>query len=171
MTSLFADKPALSLFKTIVDWLETRKSTAPSQRLSLAHLDFHPYNILVRKDGRPFIIDWTNFDLTDYRTDLAWTLLLCSTYGEPKMRDRILRMYEKIARSNVDNIEYFEVIAATRRIGSIYLSLRNGAEKMGMLPETVETMRRQKRHIEAVIQFLSERTGIEPEQFGELNIL
>jgi len=80
-------------------------------------------------------------------------------------------MYEKIARSNVEDIEYFEVIAATRRIGSIYLSLREGAEKLGMLPETVETMRRQKRHIETVIKVLSDRTGIALEEFEELKIL
>ena len=171
MISPPTDELAFNLFNRIVDWLEKKKSTARSRKLSLAHLDYHPYNILIRNDGAPFIIDWTGFDITDYRVDLAWTLLLCSTYGEPKMRDRILRMYEKIARSNVENIEYFEVIAATRRIGSIYLSLRDGAEKLGMLPETVETMRKQKRHIETVIKVLSDRTGIALEEFEELKIL
>jgi aminoglycoside phosphotransferase (APT) family kinase protein len=171
MALISADKPAFNLFKRIADWLEESKSTVPSRRLSLAHLDYHPNNIIVRNDGAPFIIDWTNFDITDYRTDLAWTLLLCSTYDEPKMRDCILRMYEKIAKSNAENIEYFEVIAATRRIGSIYLSLKYGAEKQGMLPETVETMRRQARHVEAVIKVLSDRTGISFREFEKLKMV
>ena len=165
MASLITDDRAFDLLNKIISWLEERKSSAPSRRWSLAHLDYHPYNILIRNDGTPFVIDWTNFDITDYRLDLAWTLLLCSTYGDPEMRDHILRTYERTAESKVVNIEYFEVIAATRRIGSIYLSLRNGAEKLGMLPETVETMRKQKGHIDAVIKVLSDRTGIALREF------
>jgi aminoglycoside phosphotransferase (APT) family kinase protein len=166
-----ADKPTFSLFSRIVDWLEEKKSTVPTRRLSLVHLDYHPNNIIMRNDGAPFIIDWAGFDIMDFRVDLAWTLLLCSTYGEPKMRDRILRIYEKIAKSEVENIEYFEVIAATQRIGLLYLSLKYGAEKMGILPETVETMRRQKGHIEAVTKVLSDRTGIDSKEFEKLKML
>jgi len=152
-----------------MNWLESRKQDVPSERSSLVHLDYHPYNVLIRKnDGAPFVIDWTNTAITDYRVDLAWTLLLASTYGNPDMRDYILKTYEKIAGSKVENIEYFEVIAATRRLGSIYLSLNEGAEKMGMRPEAVEIMKQQTEHIKAIIRVLRDRTGIAISEKDEL---
>ena len=160
--AMITDEYALDYFNKIMDWLDKNKQAVPYKKPSLVHLDYHPYNILIRNDGKPFVIDWTNFNIADYRVDLAWTVLLMSTYGNPTMREQVLETYEKFAGSKVENIEYFEVIAATRRIGSIYLSLTQGAEKLGMLPETVETMKRQTDHINNIIKVINEITGIAP---------
>jgi hypothetical protein len=56
--------------------------------------------------------------------------------------------------------EYFEVVAATRKLGSIYLSLGEGAEKLGMRPEAANIMKQQAERIRAVAKVLSERTEI-----------
>ena len=160
LATLETDEPAFELFSEILNWLAERKQTVPCRRLSPVHLDYHPYNILVDSAGQPFVIDWTNFDITDYRLDLAWTLMLATTYGRPEMRDSVLRTYKDTADSKIENIEYFEAIAATRRLGSIYLSLKKGAEKLGMRPETTEALKRQTEHIQAVCRVLSARTGI-----------
>jgi hypothetical protein len=77
-------------------------------------------------------------------------------------------MYERTEGNKVENIEYFEVVAATRRLGSIYLSLGEGAEKLGMRPEAASIMRQQATHIKAVVKVLSERTGIRISIFDEL---
>lgn len=159
---------ALALFNRLICWLEERRQSVPCQRLSLVHFDYHPFNILIKDDGTPFVIDWTNAAITDYRVDLAWTLLLVSTYGNSEMRDYILETYERIAGSKVRTIEYFEVIAATRRLGSIYLSLSAGAEKLGMRPEAVEIMKQEKEHIRNVIRILHDKTGIAVREFNEL---
>lgn len=168
MASFKKEESAFALFNQILDWLEKGKQSVPSKRLSLIHFDYHSYNILIRDDGTPFVIDWTGSAITDYRVDLAWTLLLASTYGNPEMRNYILETYEKIAGGKVENIEYFEVVAATRRLGSIYLSLSEGAEKLGMRPEAVETMKQQTEHVEAVIGVLRDRSGIKIREFDEL---
>jgi aminoglycoside phosphotransferase (APT) family kinase protein len=163
-----ADQAALGVFNQVMDWLEERAESVPSKKLSPVHLDYHFYNVLIREDGGPFVIDWTNFDVTDYRVDLAWTLLLTSTYGRYSMRNSVLEMYERTEGNKVENIEYFEVVAATRRLGSIYLSLGEGAEKLGMRPEAASIMRQQATHIKAVVKVLSERTGIRISIFDEL---
>jgi len=168
MAAFQKEEFVFALFNQIMDWLEKRKQSVPSKRLSLIHFDYHFYNILIRHDGIPFVIDWTGSAITDYRVDLAWTLLLVSTYGHPEMRDCILETYGKIAGSKVENIEYFEVIAATRRLGSIYLSLSEGAEKLGMRPEAAEIMKQQTGHIKAVTRVLRDRTGITIREFDEL---
>jgi len=160
LASLDADDRASALFHEIMDWLERGKLAFPCKRLSPVHLDYHPYNILVDNGGQLFVIDWTNFGATDYRVDLAWTVLLANTYGRLEMRDTILRMYKEFAGFAVENIEYFEAIAATRRLGSIVLSLRKGAEKLGMRSETTEVLKKQTEHIRAVCRVLSARTGI-----------
>lgn len=155
-------------FYQIIDWLEDRTQVVLNKRLSATHLDYHLFNVLIRDDGTPFVIDWTNFAIADYRLDLASTILLTSTYGNPKMRNYILETYENIAGSKAENIEYFEVVVAVRRLASIYLSLSEGAEKLGMRPETVDIMKKQTKHIKAVGKILRDRTGIAVREFDEL---
>jgi aminoglycoside phosphotransferase (APT) family kinase protein len=166
MAHFQVDETVLQLFNQIIGWLEENEKNVPDGRTSLAHLDYHPHNILIRDDGKPFVIDWTNFNITDYRVDLAWTLLLMGTYDSPEVRDCVLETYERISQSKAETIEYFEVIAATRRLGSIYLSLSQGAENLGMRPEAAKIMKQQKNHVKAVIKVLSDRTGIEIGEFG-----
>jgi len=48
----------------------------------------------VNADQRALIIDWTAFDITDYRFDLAWTLLLTHAHGQPGLRDLLLQSYQ-----------------------------------------------------------------------------
>ena len=124
-------------------------------------------NVLIRSDGKPFVIDWMNFDITDYRIDVAWSLLLASTNGNPEARDYLLGTYEDIAGNKVEDIEFFEALAAARRLFSIYISLSLGPEKLGMRPEAVEMMK-QGDHINSVIKVLCDRTGITFMGFDEL---
>jgi len=154
-------------FDQVLDWIEQNKETVSRGRLSSIHLDYHFYNVLIRSDGKPFVIDWTNFDIMDYRMDVAWSLLLASTYGNPEARGDILRTYEDIAGNKVEDIEYFEVLAAARRLFSISISLSMGPEKLGMRPEAIEMMKRGD-HIKGVIKVLRDRTGITFRGFDDL---
>jgi aminoglycoside phosphotransferase (APT) family kinase protein len=147
-------------FAPILAWLEERYLDVPCERLSVIHLDYHPYNILLRDDGKAFVIDWTNIDVADFRVDLAWTVLLMSTYRSPEARQIILDEYERIAGHRIEQIEYFEVAASFRRLFSISVSLSDGADKLGMRPEAVTQMKQNVGHIENVYSVLYDRTGI-----------
>jgi aminoglycoside phosphotransferase (APT) family kinase protein len=149
-----------SEFNPVLDWLKERSLYVPCERLSVVHMDYHPYNVLMRDDGRVSIIDWTNIDVADFRLDLAWTILLTSTYGNPEARGIILDEYEQIVGYKIQQIEYFEVAASLRRLLSISVSLSNGADKLGMRPEAVASMKQSVNHIGDVYSVLHDRTGI-----------
>ena len=154
------DRFQRSEFTPSLNWLRERSLDVPCERLSVIHFDYHPYNVLLRDDGRAFVIDWTNIDVGDFRIDLAWTILLTSTYGNPEAREIILGEYERIAGRKIEQIEYFEVAASLRRLFSIAVSLGDGADKLGMRPEAVEMMKQNVGHIKNVYAFLYDRTGI-----------
>lgn len=146
----------------IFDWLDAHAPEAASgtTRLSLLHGDFHPHNVLITPDDQLYVIDWSGFSLGDYRYDLAWTLLLIASSGYPQLRDLILSEYARLAGQPVANIEYFDVLAALRRLYDLAASLGSGAESLGMRPETVAIMRQQQDRYQYVYGLLHDRTGI-----------
>jgi aminoglycoside phosphotransferase (APT) family kinase protein len=155
----------ISIFKVYeympsVNWLKERKLEVQCEKPSVIHFDYHPHNIILRDDGKALVIDWTNIDVSDFRVDLAWTIVLTSTYGNPDARNIIIGHYERISGRKVQDIEYFEVIAALRRLFIISVSITQGADKLGMRPQSVEMMKLSVKHIKNVYSFLLDRTGI-----------
>lgn len=146
----------------IFDWLDAHAPAAASgtTRLAPLHGDFHPHNVLITPNDELYVIDWSGFSLGDYRYDLAWTLLLISSSGYPQLRDLILSEYARLAGQPVANIEYFDVLAALRRLYDLAASLGGGAESLGMRPETVALMRQQQDRYQYVYGLLRDRTGI-----------
>lgn len=146
----------------IFDWLDAHAPEVASgtTHLSPLHGDFHPHNVLITPDDQLYVIDWSGFSLGDYRYDLAWTLLLIASSGYPQLREIILSEYARLAGQSVANIEYFDVLAALRRLYDLAASLGSGAESLGMRPETVAIMRQQQDRYQYVYGLLHDRTGI-----------
>ncbi len=115
---------------------------------------------MLRDDGKAFVIDWTSIDVGDFRMDLAWTILLISTHGSPEARRIILDEYERIVGYKVEQIEYFDVIACYRRLFGILVSLTTGADKLGMRPEALMSMKQSVDHIRNVYALMYDRTAI-----------
>ena len=103
-------------FLPVLEWLEHRRDLVPCSIPSLVHLDFHLTNVLVCSDGSPFVIDWGQMDVSDFRFDLAWTSLLLRMHSGIKLRDSVLQTYESLAGFQVEQIEFFEVLACFRRL-------------------------------------------------------
>jgi len=146
-------------FDPVFDWASERLPGVAFGPPSLLHMDYHHYNVLVREDGAALVIDWGGAMVADYRIDLAWTLLLMSGYGWTDARALILDGYERAAGRRVERIEYFDVVACTRRLVSILASLTVGAAELGMRPGA-EAMMKNAAHIGYVYAILRERTGI-----------
>jgi len=146
-------------FLPVWEWLEARGREVVCPRPAPVHWDFHPENVLVRTDGSAVVIDWTGFDVSDPRFDLAWTLLLITAYEGPHWREPILREYERLAGGGVERLEFFDVAACFRRLFSIAVSLSAGAESLGMRPGAEHKMK-QAEPIRRIYDLLLERTGI-----------
>ncbi len=147
-------------FLPVIKWLKARRSTLPCPRPSPVHQDFHPANILVGEDGQAVVIDWTGFDVTDSRFDLAWTLMLVYAYSGDWLRNAVLEQYENQLGDRVEEIETFEVFACVRRLFDVFVSLSEGAQRMGMRPEAVEMMKQHMYATKRVYELLVARTGI-----------
>jgi aminoglycoside phosphotransferase (APT) family kinase protein len=147
-------------FRPVLDWLASREASLACPRLSAAHLDFHPYNVIRSPDDRLTVLDWTAFTVTDARLDLAWTLVLAHSFEGERLRTRILRGYEAAAGAKVCEIDAFEVTACVRRLVDLLVSLESGPEARGMRPDAVSAMRKMEGAHRRVYELLRDRTGI-----------
>ncbi len=144
----------------VLDWLATEASRVRSAFPAVTHLDFHPWNILLRPDGAVSVIDWTQAGVTDYRFDLAWTLLLAEGSLGREARDYILGTYERLRGVPTEDLAFFEAAAAAKRVLSIWLSFRLGPEVLGMRPEATQLMAQSSYHLRSAYALLQERTGL-----------
>ncbi len=139
---LFYEEFDLHGFLAFVDWLETHKHEVAVQP-AVVHLDFHANNVFVSDDDRLAVIDWTQITVSDFRADLTWTLMIMGDFGQRHWSDRLLRAYEATSGRPVDNLEYFNVITALKLLASTVVSVNSGPTKVGLRPETPDSIRRQ----------------------------
>lgn len=147
-------------FKRGLDWLERWRNTIKNGRLSAIHWDFHPYNIIIKPDNTPVVIDWTGFTLSDFRFDLGWTLVLTGSIFGGRWRELILKEYERQAGFKVAQIEYFEVAACLRRLFSMVVMASGEAEKLGLRPISEADRMDRLTGVKAVYDMLQERSGL-----------
>jgi aminoglycoside phosphotransferase (APT) family kinase protein len=143
----------------ILVWLQERCTEVASagQQVSLLHGDFHLENLIVRDDGTLFVIDWTGTNISDYRFDLAWTLLLQRTQGAGELAEALLSEYERLVGHRIEHLAFFEVIACFKRLFEIIVSLKSGAVSLGLKPDAEGEMKQQIDRIQAVYTQLLER--------------
>lgn len=146
-------------FLAVNDWLEAHKNRI-TVRPAVVHLDFHANNVLLCRDRRMAVIDWTQLAVSDYRTDLSWTLMIMGDHGQPHWRETILDSYARAAEHPVEHLDYFGVIADVKRVASTVISLRVGPEKLGMRPETAEKMRQEGADLHRLYERLRTITGV-----------
>jgi len=104
------------------------------------HRDFHPRNILLRRDGSPVVIDWGACRLGDFREDLCWTGLLAGTFINVTLKDAFYEVYKTFSHRTLESLDYFEAQAALRRLADVSISLKAGPEARGMRQEAVDQM-------------------------------
>ncbi|NLJ84897.1 MAG: phosphotransferase family protein [Firmicutes bacterium] len=147
-------------FESAFRWLTVGYDRVVWQEPCLTHCDFHPENILMKDGENPFVIDWGGARLQDFRFDLAWTILLMSTYASKEVGELVLKQYQEISKTKILDIEYFQVVAALRRLLSIYLSARDGAAELGMAPGAEALMMSDMGHIERVYEMFCDHTDL-----------
>ena len=157
----------LSWLKPAVDWLTESKPCVDAVPQSLVHMDYHGMNVMLRADGSEAVIDWGASRIGDHRMDLGWTLLLYTSFGGEMFRDPILTEYITQSGNEVVEIEFFEAMAATRRIIYFVTTMEGGVGSVGLKPEVVEIMKESKEHYQRVHDVLTSRTGIRLKKFAK----
>jgi len=155
-------------FDPVFDWL--RKET-PGVRFGdpcLIHWDYHPWNIIMKKDGSGCVIDWTQSEVLDFRFDLGWTLVLVSTHAHPLLARAVFKGYERIAGTRVESIRFFEVAACLKRLFAVSVTLTHGPERVGMRPGAERVLIDHAVPLRRVYTLLRRRTGIAVPQVQEL---
>lgn len=160
--------PGTEIYLETIEWLENQRNLLGCEKPSATHQDFHPNNILIQADGTGVVIDWTNFEVTDRRFDIAWSLVLANAYEGAAVRNLFLENYEQQNGAPLENIGIFEAFASVRRLFSITSSFNQGAEGMGMRPEAVEMMKSQMGAHRRVYEMLVDRTGIQIEELEKI---
>ena len=144
----------------IVDWLKVEIDNIAFEELSATHNDFHPNNILIDHDGNPFVIDWTAASLHDYRVDIAWTILLARIYVGEEFHEAILNGYEKMSQKKIEDLHFFEVIGALRRLTDILVSLGADSEDIGLRSGAADMIREQLSQNMTLLDIVQAQTGL-----------
>ena len=152
----------------VVDWLKERRNDVEPGELSVLHGDFHGGNIMFREDGSPSVIDWSGANVGDYRFDLAWTIILFSTFGGSFFRDLLLNMYTEVSGSEIKDIEYFEVLGCTIRFVIVFSSFLNKPDEMGLRSKSEKMTPVISDHFQKVYDMLVKRTGLKLLEFEKI---
>ena len=127
-------------FLSVVDWLERRKGTIPVQP-AVVHQDFHANNVFVCSDGQPYVLDWTQIAVSDFRLDLCWTLMIMGDFGKPEWAAHTLQSYAQGLSAPAAHLDYFFVIVYMKLLASTVISLKHSPEELGMRSESIDSLK------------------------------
>ena len=111
----------------LLNWLEDKRGLVEREERSVCHNNFHPANILLDRDGRMSVLDWSNADVGDRHQDVAATFVLLRTAPrrranpqnrllEPLCRSVFTRTYFSAYRGmlpiEMGRLHYWEVLRA-----------------------------------------------------------
>ncbi len=137
--ALIAQRHQVATAQPALTWLTHTRAQVNPLPLALVHWDYHHENLLMDGQGQATVIDWTQFQATDARFDLAWTLTLVRSYAGDRAAARVLAGYEaalpaRHALRDQDNLAWFEAAACAKRLLSVMIALKHGAAALGMRP-------------------------------------
>ena len=82
----------------------------------LCHGDFNPTNIIITKDGTPYIIDWSHATQGNSSADVARSYLLFYLAGKRELGDRYLKLYCKKSDTAIQYVQRWIPIGAASRL-------------------------------------------------------
>lgn len=94
--------------------LHTRLDSLP-KHYNLCHGDFHPSNIIIAKDGTPYIVDWAHATQGNSSADVATTYLLFYLEGKEQLADKYLKLYCLKSDTAIQYVQkWIPIVAASR---------------------------------------------------------
>ena len=94
--------------------LHTRLDSMPKHK-NLCHGDFNPTNIIITKEGTPYIIDWSHATQGNASADVARSYLLFYLAGEEKLAQKYLKLYCQKSDTAIQYVQrWIPIVAASR---------------------------------------------------------
>lgn len=96
--------------------LHTRLDSMP-KHTNLCHGDFNPTNVIITKDGTPFVIDWSHATQGNASADVARSYLLFYLAGKEEIGDKYLKLYCKKSDTAIQYVQrWIPIVAASRLV-------------------------------------------------------
>ncbi|MDO5560719.1 MAG: aminoglycoside phosphotransferase family protein [Oscillospiraceae bacterium] len=96
--------------------LHTRLESMPKHN-KVCHGDFNPSNVIIAKDGTPYIIDWAHATQGNASADVARTYLLFSLAGKKELADKYLDLFCKKSDTAKQYIQkWLPIVAASQSV-------------------------------------------------------
>lgn len=96
--------------------LHTRLEGMPKHK-KVCHGDFNPSNIIITKDGTPFIIDWSHATQGNASADVARSFLLFSLAGKSELAEKYMNMYCKKTDTAKQYVQkWIPIVAASQSV-------------------------------------------------------
>lgn len=116
------DKHHLKDISKVVDRLEILSAGIKEQKHCYLHRDYHPWNVLLDKDGKMYVIDLV-LTFGDSRFDVAWTYALMSRSGYNEFADMFLTEYIKLESTILNDFSFFMLLVNVRWLANVKASL------------------------------------------------
>ncbi|MBQ4087772.1 MAG: phosphotransferase [Clostridia bacterium] len=96
--------------------LHTRLESMP-KHTKVCHGDFNPSNIIVAKDGTPYVLDWSHATQGNASADAARTYLLFSLAGETVLAEKYLNLFCKKSDTAKQYVQkWIPIVAASQLV-------------------------------------------------------
>ncbi|MGN0824545.1 MAG: phosphotransferase [Candidatus Coproplasma sp.] len=94
--------------------LHTRLDSLP-KHYNLCHGDFQPSNVIIAKDGTPYIVDWAHATQGNASADVATTYLMFYLDGKQKLAEKYLKLYCLKSDTAIQYVQkWIPIVAASR---------------------------------------------------------
>ena len=101
--------------------LHTRLESMP-KHTKVCHGDFNPSNIIVAKDGTPYVLDWSHATQGNASADAARTYLLFSLAGETVLAEKYLNLFCKKSDTAKQYVQKWIPIVAASQLEKEFLT-------------------------------------------------
>lgn len=83
----------------------------------LCHGDFQPSNVVITKDGTPYIIDWSHATQGNGSADAARTYLIFMLQGKEELADKYLKLFCKKTDTAIQYVQnILPIVAASQSV-------------------------------------------------------
>jgi len=94
--------------------LHTRLDSMP-KHTRLCHGDFNPTNVIITKDGTPYVIDWAHATQGNSSADVARSYLLFYLAGKEQLAEKYLKLFCKKSDTAIQYVQrWIPIVAASR---------------------------------------------------------